>query len=329
MLSSCPAHHETPLTDSSVLADKLGSGEVWLKSETGRMGLGSFKALGGAFAVAQMVSDASGGAEFNSDKAREAAEKMTFITASAGNHGLSVAAGARVFGAHASIVLAAAVPEEFANRIRATGAEVIRVAGSYEDSVTHAIEQAEERGWIHLADGSWEGYTDAPALIMEGYTVLAEELRAKFAQSGEWPTHVFLQAGVGGLAAAVCAHIRAFWPEQPVITVVEPDAAPCLLRSVEAGQLTRVTGPVSDMGRLDCKVASLIAFETLRAHADYFCTISEADAQWATTEFSEAGIATTPSGGAALAGVRNHGSAVGVDANSRCLLIISEGPEEA
>ena len=134
-----------------------------------------------------------------------------------------------MFGAQAVIVLAETVPEAFADRIRALGARVLRSKGNYEQSIVTAKAEAEANGWTHLADGSWDGYLDAPALVMEGYTVLAEECRAEFARTGVWPTHVLLQAGVGGLAGAVAAHIRSYWDRQPEIVVVEPDAAACLL----------------------------------------------------------------------------------------------------
>ncbi len=325
MLRQCPAYQATPLRQLPELGEELGIGTLTVKDETQRMRLGSFKALGGVFAMAQMLQDASGTTDLTSRQARKIAGEMTFITASAGNHGLSVAAGARIFGARGLIVLSSSVPEGFAERIRQTGSYVVRVDGSYEDSVQYAIDAAEENGWLLLADGSWEGYTERPALIMEGYTVLAEECRQDFERTGDWPTHVFLQAGVGGLAGAVAAHVRDHWTVQPKIIVVEPAAAPCLLKSVEAGRLTRADGPESNMGRLDCKDASLIAFDALCRDADTFVTVSDAEAEEAARLFAAQGIATTPSGAAPLAALKNMQP--GPTAN--CLLIATEGLEQA
>lgn len=322
MLKSCPAYQPTPLQSLDALARQLGIAALWAKDETQRMGLGSFKALGGAFAVAQMISDAAATpGDLTGQEAQATAAGMTFITASAGNHGLSVAAGARVFGARAVIVLSASVPESFAERIRVLNAEVVRVDGSYEDSVAEAMRLAEAEGWLLLADGSWDGYIDRPAMVMEGYTVLAEECRADFSRTGNWPTHVFLQAGVGGLAAAVAAHIRSYWDRQPEIIVVEPDAAPCLMASAKAGKLTRADGPLSNMGRLDCKDASLIAFDSLRRDAELFVTVSDEDAAAAAALYAVHGLETTPSASATLAALKLL--APGPD--SRCLLIVSEG----
>ncbi|MDD9877018.1 MAG: diaminopropionate ammonia-lyase [Magnetovibrio sp.] len=324
MLGLCPAYQPTPLLASPALAAECGVGALLLKDETQRMRLGSFKALGGAFAVAQMISERAGEADPTSDAAKPVAAGLTFITASAGNHGLSVAAGARVFGAGAVIVLAATVPEGFAERIRTLGADVGRVDGDYEASVAHAQSSADENGWLLLADGSWDGYIERPAMVMEGYTVLAEECRREFEAGGEWPTHVFVQAGVGGLAAAVAAHIREFWAVQPKITVVEPEAAPCLLESVKAGRMTRAEGPVSEMGRLDCKEASLIAFSALKDDADRFLLISEEEAAMAVEQLAGHNIRTTPRGAASFAALKK----MAPGADSRCLAFVTEGLEE-
>ena len=320
LLGQCPAYQATPLRDMAPLAGELGLAALLAKDETGRMRLGSFKALGGVFAVAQIICDAAGTADPDSPAARNIAAGLTFVTASAGNHGLAVASGARIFGARAVIVLDATVPDAFVARIRAAGAEVRRAPGVYEDAVALATRLAKDKGWLLLADGSWPGYTARPALVMEGYGVLAQECLVALAARGDWPTHVFLQAGVGGMAAAVAAHLRSTWPRQPCIVVVEPDRAPCLRDSVRAGRLTRSEGAVSNMGRLDCKDASLIAFEALRGDADVFVTISDAEATAAVDMLARHGIATTPSGAAGLAGLRQM--APGPDA--RCLIVATE-----
>lgn len=325
LLNSCPAYAASPLRESPRLARELGVADLWIKDETARMGLGSFKALGGGFAVAQLILDRAGGTDIMAPAARAVAAGTVFVTASAGNHGLSVAAGARVFSARSKIVLSASVPEAFANRIVRSGGEVIRVAGSYEDSVAEAARLAEANGWLHLADGSWEGYTTAPALVMEGYAVLSEECLNSFREHGRWPTHVLLQAGVGGLAAAAAAYIRSHWAEQPEIVIVEPEAAPCLLESVRAGRLVRTPGPASNMGRLDCKDASLLAYESLRRDADLFITISDSQAAAAVERLAKAGIATTPSGAASYAAI----PALTLEPEASCMIIATEGPEGA
>ena len=317
LLAACPIYAPTPLVRATIQGRRF-----LVKDESNRMGLGAFKALGGVYAVARLIQQAVGhpvpAAEMQSASVRQVARDMTFICASAGNHGLAVAAGATLFGANARVHLAASVPEEFAQRLQAKGAQVVRSGDTYEQSIAAAIDDARDSGAIHLADGSWPGYVDPPRLVMEGYTVMAEEMRQSFEDTGDWPSHVYLQAGVGGLAGAIAHMIRRNWHEQPEIIIVEPDAAPCLAASVAADQLVHVTGPVSSMGRLDCKDASMLAFEILRRDADRFVTVSDAAAGDAVDVAQGAGFATTPSGCAGLA------AALAENATSP-LIIMSEG----
>ncbi|MEO1066909.1 MAG: pyridoxal-phosphate dependent enzyme [Pseudomonadota bacterium] len=302
LLSHCPLHISTPLVERE---------GVLIKDESQRMGLGAFKALGGVYAVARIIEErwreATGvgltPSDFEREDVRRFASSLTFVCASAGNHGMAVASGARLFGARARIFLADTVPDAFAARLEAKDAVVVRAGADYEASVDAAISDAAENDFIHLADGSWEGYRHAPTLVMEGYTVMAEELRNKFEADGRWPTHVYLQAGVGGFAGAIAHMIRQNWAVQPDIIIVEPEAAPCLKGSAAEGAVTTVAGPVSDMGRLDCKTPSLIAFEVFQDASVRYLTVSEHDARNAVAALSKLGIETTPSGAAGFAGL--------------------------
>ncbi len=317
LLKACPAYEPTPLT-----ALNWTGRDVWAKDETGRMGLGAFKALGGVYAVARLIAEASrveATAEgLLNDETRSFASGMTFVCASAGNHGLSVAAGARIFGARCRIHLAATVPTSFEARLRAQGSEVVWSGADYEESVAAAIADAEKTGSVHLADGSWQGYTKPPRLVMEGYTVMAEEMRTRFLKNDLWPDHVYLQAGVGGLAAAIAHSIRARWEKQPEIIVVEPVAAPCLKESIAAGRILTVSGPESNMGRLDCKTPSLLAFDILKTCADRFETVSDTEALATASKVSTQGTPTTPSGAAGLAVCLREAN------NERNLAVLSE-----
>ncbi|MGN8157268.1 diaminopropionate ammonia-lyase [Salinisphaera sp. SWV1] len=331
LLAECPAYHQTPLHELASLAVEADWSGLMVKDETQRMGLGSFKALGGAYAVAQLVAEAvenktgrvPAPSELIGDETRRIASSMVFVCASAGNHGLAVAAGADVFGARAIVYLDDTVPEYFAERLRSKGTGVVRGGSVYEQSMEAARRNADSNGWLLVSDSSWPGYTGVPALVMEGYTVMAEEVRAACEASSVWPTHVALQAGVGGMAAAVAAHIRGHWPVQPEIVVVEPDRAACLQASMEAREPTRVQGPISNMSRLDCKDVSLLAFESLKHTADRFITVTDKAAQLAVDRFSTHGLQTTPSGAAGLAGLK----ALDLPATAQPLVFITEGIE--
>ncbi len=305
LLGRCPEGAVTPLLELSGFA---GAAQVFVKDERARMGLGSFKALGAAYVIACEAEEGR-------------AEGQTFVCASAGNHGLSVAAGAEAFHAQAVITLSEAVPEAFAERLRARGAEVVRTKGSYEDSMQAAAKAADDNGWTLLSDSSWPGYTDIPHRLMEGYLAMAAEA---FEQMPHMPTHIFLQAGVGGLAGACAAYFRKVWGDTPDIVVVEPEAAPALFESIKAGAFVSTEGPVSNMGRLDCKEASLIALKGLARDADAFMLLSEDAASQAMPALVAEGLETTPSGGAGLAALMSL-PALGPDAI--VLTILSEGPE--
>lgn len=317
LLVHCPRHQRTPLHDAPTLAAQAGVARVTIKDECERMGLGSFKALGAAYAIAREAAQAGGDWP-------TALSGRTYVTASAGNHGLSVAAGARLFGATAVIYLADTVPEGFATRLRDMGAQVVRAGADYAASMVAAGDAATSQDWTLLSDGSWPGYVDLPFRVMEGYRQIGAEIAE---QMPDRPTHVLLQAGVGGLAAAVAAELRLAWGDAPQMIVVEPDAAPALIASMRAGRVVETTGPVSAMGRLDCKVPSMLALADLARDADSFVTLTEVEGQAGADAVADAGWPSTPSGAAGVAALL--AGLADTDADSHVLCLLSEGPEDA
>lgn len=320
LISPCPAAAETPLVAAADLARESDISALWIKDERARMGLGSFKALGAAYVIAHSA------AQKEDPPNSGTLSGMTFVTASAGNHGLSVAAGAQVFGAKSVIYIAETVPEVFADRLAQKGAEVRREGKDYAESMAAAQEAAQANGWQLLSDSSWPGYVDPPHRLMEGYLLMAAEA---VAQCPEPPTHILLQAGVGGLAGAVAAYAREQWGDDPTIIVVEPSAAPALQASVAAGKAVETEGPDSVMGRLDCKEPSLIALNGLARDADIFLTLSDDLVTSKLGMMGQHGLATTASGGAGLAAVMDADARnlCKIGAGSRVLVFLSEQPE--
>lgn len=329
MLRACPFYTPTPLSR----LERLSGPAVIIKDETNRMGLGSFKALGGVYAVARLILGRcenstqvlSEPVRLTKPCVRDVARSMTFVCASAGNHGLAVAAGGRVFGAKARIHLSHAVPTGFEKRLRSQNAEVVRSGETYEESINAAIADSEQTGAILLADGSWPGYVEPPSLVMEGYTVIAEELRDEFETKKEWPTHVFLQAGVGGLAAAMAHMIRKTWSVQPRIHIVEPETAACLAASHANNRPTRVDGAASNMGRLDCKEPSILAHAILQRCDVDFMTVSDQEAVAAVDVLGASGPCTTPSGAAGFAAIIQLQRSGNICSADRPLAIVTEG----
>ncbi|WP_025311085.1 pyridoxal-phosphate dependent enzyme [Roseicyclus elongatus] len=320
LLARCPAHAETPLVAMDRLAAGIGLRALHVKDERARMGLGSFKALGAAHVIAR---DAA--AVMGNDPATALAGR-TYVAASAGNHGVSLAAGARVFGALAVIYLSETVPPAFADHLRAKGADVVIEGADYAASMDAAAARAQVEGWTLLSDSTWEGYQVGHG-VMEGYLVMAAEAARQIPSP---PTHIFLQAGVGGLAAACAAHARRVWGEAPRITVVEPEAARTLMASIAAGAPTHAAGPVSIMGRLDCKDPSHMALKSLAQTADAFMTVTDAECAAAIARLAPFGMATSPSGGAGFAGVLHAPrDLLGLGPDARVLIYLSEGPVDA
>ena len=331
LLARCPVAAPTPLLHADALAAELGVADLALKDERDRMGLGSFKALGAAHVIARMAADRLDrpGRPAPPEELAHALEGTTFVCASAGNHGLSLAAAAPVFGARAVVHVSTGVPEAFSRRLRERGATVVRSGDTYEASMAAAEADAGSDDRVLLSDSSWPGYVELPAGVMEGYLVLADEVVETMPAPA---THVLLQAGVGGLAAAVTALLRDRWGDAPTIVVVEPDAAPALQASVRAGRPVVADGPVSSMGRLDCKEPSHLALGELAREADLFVTVTDAEVDATVALLADHGLATTPSGAAGVAALHHAGAArteLGLDPDSRVLAILSEGPEDA
>jgi diaminopropionate ammonia-lyase len=313
----------TPLLNLPDLASRVGAEQFHLKDETDRMGLGSFKALGAVHAIARIAADRLGTEAL--EETGNALRGEVFVCASAGNHGMSVAAGARTFGAKAIVYISDTVSEAFAERLHDEGAEVVRSGADYEESMAASATAAEEQGWTLLSDSSWPGYHQVPASVMEGYLVSGAEVTETIPDT---PSHVFLQAGVGGFAASMSALFRSTWGEGPTIVVVEPETARCVVDSVLAGEPVVSPGPVSAMGRLDCKEASHLALARLSSDVDYFVTIEDSTAQDAVELLGEHGVQTSPSGAAGVAGALSAGTSVGISGSSRCLAFLTEGPEQ-
>jgi diaminopropionate ammonia-lyase len=332
----------TPLLALPALAERLGVGEIRAKDESQRFGFGAFKALGGVLAVSSELSSAVGNAYHSSPtfaqllegKHREVTRDFVFTTASSGNHGRSVAAGAKLFGNRCVIFLPKFTSAEKEAAIRARGAEVIRVDGDYDTAVAECRRQAAAHRWTIISDTSWEGYDSIPRSVMRGYSVLVEEVVQQWQDA---PTHVFVQAGVGGLAAAVIGYLWAVLPHRPTSVIVEPESADCWFQSNAAGKPVLASGNADTvMGGLACREISPVTWPVIGLGADWFMTIEEDEVMPARRLFAEPlgddpAIASGPSGCAGLAGLTRVCTddaafqALGLGKKARVLLINSEG----
>ena len=333
----------TPLVSLDDLAEKIGVAKLLYKHEGPRFGLGSFKALGGSYAALRVlqreISKVHGHsvslADIRSGKYAEDCANITLVSATDGNHGRSLAWGCQRFGAPCRIYIHAEVSKGREVAMKELGADVIRIEGDYDDSVALAKSEAEENGWFVVSDTSWPGYSEPPRDVMSGYGVMVREICDALDQA---PTHVFLQGGVGGLAAGVVAGLKQYWKEDsPRVVIVEPDLAACLFESAKQGKATTVAiEEETIMAGLSCGEPSEMAWEILSQEASDFLTIPEeivaptvrllarpmgADDALEAGESAVAGLA-------AVIAARSDAALsdqLGLDAKSRVLLIGSEG----
>jgi diaminopropionate ammonia-lyase len=344
-IRSWPGYRPTPLVALPGLAGALGLGAIRYKDESRRFGLKSFKALGGAYAVLRVLQSylaehgAAGvsAAELIAGGHRDLCRKMTVACATDGNHGRSVAWGAEMFGCRCTIYLHSHVSRTREREIAKYGAEIVRVAGNYDDSVRQCAADAEAQDRVLIADTSAGGQdVSVPATVMQGYTIMAQEILDQLGDTRA--THVFVQGGVGGLAGAVAGHLwETLGEKRPRIVVVEPSRADCIYRSIEAGKPTPVPGDFDTfMACLAAGEVSPAAWPLLAAGVDDVITLPDEAAAEA-MRLLAGGVAEDPalvageSGAAATAGLvaagldPELGRALGLDGSAAVVVIGSEG----
>ena len=338
-ITSWSGYAPTPLRDLPDIARRSGLAAIRLKDEAPRFGLQSFKALGGAYAVVSLLLDelartgAAPGAhtaELEAGAHQPATERLIMTCATDGNHGRAVAWAAQRFGARCVVFIHAAVSQARADAIARYGAEIRRVRGTYDDAVRETARTADLHHWHVVSDTSWPGYTEIPRTIMQGYRLMVDEAADQW--TGDPPTHVFIQGGVGGLAAAVSIHMRAQFKPGPMIVVVEPDRAACLLASAERGNRTAIAGDLDTlMAGLACGEPSLLAWQELERGAAAFMAIPDEAAVDAMRLLARRRIESGESGAAGLAGLLLATSdpatrtSLGLNGASRVLAFSTEG----
>jgi diaminopropionate ammonia-lyase len=344
VISQWPGYAATPLYSLAQLARDIGVAKIWYKDESQRFHLKSFKALGGAYAVARQlqakVAEVTGGIPSVQDlldrKFDDIVRQVVITCATDGNHGRSVAWGCQMFGCQCVIYIHRDVSEGRKQAKEAFGAKVIRITGNYDESVKHADREAKQLDRIVVSDTSYEGYMEIPKDVALGYTVLLAESVEQM--GNQIPTHVFIQGGVGGLASAVCAYFWELWGEQrPRLIIVEPEKANCLQQSARAGAPVVVKGDHDTlMAGLACGEVSALAWEILSIGANDFLTVNE-EAVPLTMQLLARGFNGDPSieagesavaGLAALISAQNNpeqAQLLGLDENSRIYILGTEG----
>ena len=279
-ITSWDNYKPTPLHSFDDIAQETGVSSVFYKDENTRFNLKSFKALGGAYAVANLLIKKlkDEGIKANSSDLilgtyKDYTSKLTVCCATDGNHGRSVAWGAQQFGCNCEIYIHQKVSPGREKAIAKYGALVNRIDGNYDESVRIAAKVAESNGYTVVSDTSYEGYTDIPKDVMQGYTVMVDEAMK---QMNVTPTHVFLQGGVGGFPSAVVSFLQESLDCPPIFVVVEPVNADCLFQSAVNGEPTTIHGDLDTiMAGLACGEVSVLAWSILESHVTHFMSITD------------------------------------------------------
>jgi len=259
VISAWDSYSPTPLISLNKLSEKLKLNNIFYKDESKRFNLKSFKALGGAYAV---------------EKVSKGNKEIVISTATAGNHGRSVAWGSKKLGLKCKIFISEYVSEFRAKVMRSFGADVIRVKGNYDASLKECVKQSKQNNWQIVQDVAWEDYKLVPKLTMAGYSVMMKEISEQI--NNEQFSHVILQAGVGGMAAGMVAGIARYLNYIPKIIVVEPESAACVLESIKSGKIEKISiKKESLMGGMSCDEVSLVPWEILKNSVSHCVTVSD------------------------------------------------------
>ena len=259
VISGWKNYNPTPLILLNKLSNDLNLKNIFYKDESKRFDLKSFKALGGAYAV---------------EKISNGKKNIVISTATAGNHGRSVAWGSKRLGLKCKIFISENVSDARGKAMEKLGAEVIKVKGNYENSLNECIKQSNKNNWQIVQDVAWENYTQVPKYTMAGYAVMMKEIVDQI--DNNKITHVFLQAGVGGMAGGMIAGIARYLQNVPTVIIVEPDSAACVMASIKAERIEKINiEKESLMGGMSCGEVSLVPWEILKNSVKYCVSLPD------------------------------------------------------
>ena len=260
-ISKWDGYKPTPLLNLNKLSEELKLNKIFYKDENYRFDLKSFKALGGAYAV---------------EKVTQGNKNIVVATATAGNHGRSVAWGARRLGIECKIFISENVTKARGKAMSDLGADVVKVKGNYENSLLECIKQSTENGWQIVQDVAWKDYMQVPKYTMAGYTVMMKEISEQI--NNDEVSHIILQAGVGGMAGAMVAGIARYLKNVPITIVVEPDSAACVMESIKSGKIEKIDiQRESLMGGMSCGEVSLVPWEILKHSVKHCISLPDDD----------------------------------------------------
>ena len=339
-----PGYAPTPLVSAPLLASRLGIGQLWIKDEASRFGMPSFKILGTSWALYRALIARLGAEVEPWNTLEELASRfetllpLTLVAATDGNHGRAVAHLATLLGFAAHIFVPCNMAESRVDAIKQEGALVTIIDGTYDDAIRYAAAQESEQHLV-LSDTSWAGYEMIPKWVIEGYSTIFQEVHEELLQwQQSEPDLVFVQIGVGALAAAVVQYYQrtaASASTHVKLVGVEPTSAACVLASMQAGQIISLADPPqSIMAGLNCGTPSLVAWPLISTGIDLFITIEDEWAKRGMCELASLGLVAGETGAAGIGGLealltdpsfQTMRNVLGITTTTRVLVICTEG----
>ncbi|HZA20982.1 MAG TPA: diaminopropionate ammonia-lyase [Actinomycetota bacterium] len=328
-----PGYAPTPLLDATELAAEIGVGRLWIKDESSRLGLPSFKILGASWGVYRAIERYAGGLAAWSSLEEltpqlERLRPLSLAAATDGNHGRAVARMARLLGFGARIFVPEGTSPARIAAIESEGASCDVVEGTYDDAVTRSAKEASEDCLV-ISDTSWPGYEDVPRWVIEGYATIFWEIEDAIEGAADLVT---IQLGVGAMGAAAVRHFRRPGAPPTRMLGVEPDRAACVLASMEAGEVITIPGPHdSIMAGLNCGTPSIVAWPWVSSGYDAFVAIDDERAREGMRAFDRAGVVAGETGAAGFGGLaaalddREARERLGLGPGASVLLLCTEG----
>ena len=225
-----PLYAPTPLVETPSVAERLGLGRVFVKDESQRFGMPSFKLLGASWATYNGLVEALGSEPAPWSEIAELREACAHLqpfalaAATDGNHGRAVARMAKLLDFEARIFVPTGTTAARIEAIESEGATCTIVNGDYDAAVARSAEEVSKRCLV-IDDTSWPNYEMVPRAVAEGYGTIFYEIAE---QMQEAPDVVFVPLGVGALGAAATDYFKR--GSRATIVGVEPDTCACSLR---------------------------------------------------------------------------------------------------
>ncbi|KIW87340.1 uncharacterized protein Z519_11976 [Cladophialophora bantiana CBS 173.52] len=327
-----PGYEETPLVPLDDLARELGVQAIFVKDESSRFGLPSFKILGASWGTFRAIAEKHGLPLDSSlgDIADAAKKSKTILfAATEGNHGRAVARMGKILKIPVWIFMSKFADHETCQKIESEGARVTVISGNYDDAVSMAFQESQQAPTgLLVQDNAFDGYEQIPAWIVEGYSTLLSEVERQLKEQTLKATMIVTPIGVGSLGHSVAAYCKSNGRQIGVVAV-EPENAACLHQNLKVGKWNTIDTSATIMSGMNCGTVSPIAWPILSEAVDISITISDSECHQSVQYLQAHGVNAGPCGAAALAAVKKIGSTgslpVGMSNDAVIVLLSTEG----